>query len=62
MCLLSEMLLRQILLKAATMSEDYQDIERENTYQSRKTRSITFRLDSKVIDELQTEAHNFCAL
>lgn len=40
------------------MSEDSQDIEKENTYQSKKSRSITFRLDSKVIDELQTEASN----
>ena len=40
------------------MSEDSQDIEKENTYQSRKSRSVTFRLDSKVIDELQTEADN----
>jgi hypothetical protein len=36
--------------------QDYQDIEKDNTYQSRKSRSVTFRLDSKVIDELQTEA------
>jgi hypothetical protein len=41
------------------VSEDYQDTEKENTYQqSKKTRSITFRLDSKIIDELQTEADN----
>jgi hypothetical protein len=40
------------------MSENSQDIEKENTYQSKKSRSITFRLDSKVIDELQTEANN----
>ncbi|MDQ3851338.1 MAG: hypothetical protein M3299_00720 [Thermoproteota archaeon] len=40
------------------MSEDYQPNEKQNTYQSRKSRSITFRLDSKVIDELQTEADN----
>ena len=41
------------------MSEDYQDSEKGNsTYQSKKSRSITFRLDSKVIDELQTEANN----
>jgi hypothetical protein len=38
--------------------QDYQDIEKENTYQSRKSRSVTFRLDSKVVDELQTEADN----
>jgi hypothetical protein len=36
--------------------EDYPDMLKDSTYQSRKTRSITFRLDSKVIDELQTEA------
>ena len=41
------------------MSEDYQDIEKQKTsYQPRKSRSVTFRLDSKVIDELQTEADN----
>jgi hypothetical protein len=38
--------------------EDYSDTLKENTYQSRKTRSVTFRLDSTVIDELQTEANN----
>lgn len=40
------------------MSEDHLGNEKENTYQSRKSRSVTFRLDSKVIDELQTEAEN----
>ena len=40
------------------MSEDFQDTERESTSQSKKSRSVTFRLDSKVIDELQTEADN----
>lgn len=30
----------------------------EEVSQSRKTRSVTFRLDSSVIDELQTEADN----
>ena len=40
------------------MSGDYQDNEKQNTYQSKKSRSVTFRLDSKVIDELQTEANN----
>lgn len=41
------------------MSEDHQGIEKENnTYQSKKSRSVTFRLDLKVIDELQTEADN----
>jgi hypothetical protein len=39
--------------------EDFQDNEKESTSsQSRKSRSVTFRLDSKVIDELQTEADN----
>jgi hypothetical protein len=41
------------------MSEDHQDTEKKNnTYKSKKSRSVTFRLDSKVIDELQTEADN----
>ena len=41
------------------MSEDHQGIEKENyTYHSKKSRSVTFRLDLKVIDELQTEADN----
>ncbi len=40
------------------MSEDFQDTERETTSQSKKSRSVPFRLDSKVIDELQTEADN----
>ena len=30
----------------------------ETTFQSKKTRSVTFRLDSSVIDELQSEADN----
>jgi hypothetical protein len=38
--------------------EDYSDTLKENSYQSMKTRSVTFRLDSTVIDELQTEANN----
>jgi hypothetical protein len=39
--------------------EDFQDNEKESTSsQSRKSRSVTFRLDSKIIDELQTEADN----
>jgi hypothetical protein len=38
--------------------EDYQDTEKDNIYQSKKTRSVTFRLDSKVIDEIQEEADN----
>jgi hypothetical protein len=38
--------------------EDYSHTPKENTYQSRKTRSVTFRLDSTVIDELQAEASN----
>ncbi len=40
------------------MPEDYPDTLKENTYQSRKTRSVTFRLDSTVIEEIQTEANN----
>ena len=41
------------------MSEDYkEDIENENINQFRKSQSVTFRLDSKVIDELRTEANN----
>jgi hypothetical protein len=42
------------------MSEDFQGVEKESTtaYQSKKSRSVTFRLDSKVIDELQIEADN----
>jgi hypothetical protein len=39
--------------------EDFQDNGKESTSsQSRKSRSVTFRLDSKVIDDLQTEADN----
>jgi hypothetical protein len=38
--------------------EDHPDTLKNNTYQSRRTRSVTFRLDSAVIDELQTEANN----
>lgn len=33
------------------------DPKGENTYHSRKTRSVTFRLNSKIIDDLQTEAN-----
>ena len=40
------------------MSEDYKDIENESINQFRKSQSVTFRLDSKVIDELRTEANN----
>lgn len=42
------------------MSEDFQGVEKESTtaYQTKKSRSVTFRLDSKVIDELQAEADN----
>jgi hypothetical protein len=40
------------------LPEDYPDTQKENTYQSSKTRSITFRVDSKVLDELQAEADN----
>lgn len=46
------------MLDAVIMSEDLPANEKENTHQSRKSRSMTFRLDSKVIDELQTEADN----
>lgn len=40
------------------MFEEYSDIVKDNTSQSRKNRSITIRLNSIVIDELQTEADN----
>lgn len=41
------------------MSEEYfQDNAKGSPSQSRKSRSVTFRLDSNVIDELQTEADN----
>ena len=40
------------------MPEDHPDTLKDSTYQSRRTRSVTFRLDSSVIDELQTEANN----
>ena len=41
------------------MSEEYfQDNAKGSPLQSRKSRSVTFRLDSNVIDELQTEADN----
>ena len=41
------------------MSEEYfQDNAKGSPSQSRKSRSVTFRLDSKVIDDLQTEADN----
>ena len=41
------------------MAGDYPDSETETTSnQSKKTRSVTFRLDSSVIDELQGEADN----
>lgn len=40
------------------MFEEYSDIIKENTSHSRKTRSLTIRLNSTVIDELQTEADN----
>jgi hypothetical protein len=38
--------------------EDFQDNAKDTSSQSKKSRSVTFRLDSKVIDELQTEADN----
>jgi hypothetical protein len=40
------------------MFEEYPRIVKDNSSQSRKTRSITIRLNSTVIDELQTEADN----
>jgi hypothetical protein len=40
------------------MAGDYPKSRTENASQSKKTRSVTFRLDSSVIDELQTEADN----
>jgi len=40
------------------MSEDVTVGTPEGGAQSKKTRSVTFRLDSSVIDELQTEADN----
>lgn len=40
------------------MAADYPDGGTGNASQSKKTRSITFRLDSSVIDELQAEADN----
>lgn len=40
------------------MAGDHQDSETETTSNQSKTRSVTFRLDSSVIDELQTEADN----
>jgi hypothetical protein len=52
-----KMLLRNILVNSS-MSAEYSDIIKENTPQSRKTRSLTIRLNSTVIDELQTEADN----
>jgi hypothetical protein len=38
--------------------EDYLGTLKENAHTSKKSRSITFRLDSKIIDELQAEADN----
>ena len=40
------------------MPEDYLGTLKENAHTSKKSRSITFRLDSKIIDELQAEADN----
>jgi hypothetical protein len=40
------------------MSEDVQSGGSEGGPKSKKTRSVTFRLDSSVIDELQSEADN----
>ena len=45
--------------QVATMAGDHSDSETETTSnQSKKTRSVTFRLDSSVIDVLQAEADN----
>jgi hypothetical protein len=38
--------------------EDYKDTLKQDAHSSKKSRSITFRLDSKVIDELHAEADN----
>lgn len=40
------------------MAGNYPESETENTSQSKKNCSVTFRLDSSVIDELQMEADN----
>ena len=40
------------------MAGEYQEGGTEKAPQSKKTRSVTFRLDSLVIDELQSEADN----
>lgn len=40
------------------MAAGYSEGGTESTSQSKKTRSVTFRLDSSVIDELQAEADN----
>lgn len=40
------------------MAGEYQEGGTEKSPQSKKTRSVTFRLDSSVIDELQAEADN----
>lgn len=40
------------------MAGEYSEGRGENTPQAKKTRSVTFRLDASVIDELQTEADN----
>ena len=40
------------------MSNDYSDIQHEDASQRRKTRAVSIRLDSKVIDEIQKEADN----
>ncbi len=40
------------------MAGEYPEGRGENTPQSKKTRSVTFRLDASVIDELQSEADN----
>ena len=40
------------------MSNDYSDIQHEDASQRRKTRTVSIRLDSKVVDEIQKEADN----
>ena len=40
------------------MSEGNQHVEKLNISQSKTSRSLTFRLDSELMDELQTKADN----
>lgn len=52
----------RILLKnmyyTFTMSDNYDGVQRDDSGQPRTTRSVSIRLDSKVMDELQAEADN----